>query len=439
MKHNYLILFIFVILFPIISLGQAKPVSSIKGELEKLPGVKSVEVLKCDTFFLEKYLLRIEQPVDHKKNNGPTFTQRVYVGFKGRTKPTVFVTEGYGGWYAGNPKYLNELCPLLDANLVFVEHRYFGEPIPDSTNWKFLTIQQSASDHHRINQLMKQVMTGKYVSTGISKGGQTTMYYKYYFPEDCQVWVPYVGPLNFSIGDERINPFINQVGTEECRQKVRDFQLLALEREGNIIVDFAKMAHEKGYHFEAVKGIEAAYEYVILEYPFAFWQWGTIPCESIPGNDAPDSVILQHLSDVSLLDYFADEGIKQYWPFFYQALTQIGYYDYDTTGFGKKFNDIQDLTFSFCAPPGTNPKFKSKYMKRVDKYLKNNGNNMIFIYGEYDPWSATAFVPIQGKTNALKIVKKGGAHSTRINNLPDYQRTQVLDSLEKWLEININR
>lgn len=439
MKNNYLILILLAALFPVFATSQSKSINSIKSELESLPGIKSVEILKCDTFFLEKYLIRVEQPVDQKKKNGATFTQRVYVGFKGRNKPTVFVTEGYGGWYAGRPTYLNELCPLLDANLVFVEHRYFGESIPDSTSWKFHTIEQSASDHHRINLLMKQIFSGKFVSTGISKGGQTTMYYKYYFPEDCNVWVPYVGPLNFSIGDERVNPFINNVGSAECRKKVRDFQLLALEREGKIIVDFAKKASENGYHFDAVKGIEAAFEYTVLEYPFAFWQWGNVDCESIPDRNAPDSLILKHLLEVSPMDYFADEGIKGYWPFFYQALTQIGYYDYDTTGFGKKLNDISDLTFSFCAPPGTNPKFKPKYMKKVDKYLKNKGNNMIFIYGEYDPWSATAFVPTEGKTNALKIVKKGGAHGTRINNLPNYQRTMVLDSLEKWLEIKINR
>jgi len=439
MKNNYLIIIILAVLFPVFATAQVKPVSSIKGELEKIPGIKSVEILKCDTFFLEKYLIRVEQPVDHKKKNGTTFTQRVYVGFKGKTKPTVFVTEGYGGGYAAWPRYLNELCSLLDANLVFVEHRYFGESIPDSTTWKFHTIEQSANDHHRINLLMKQILTGKYVSTGISKGGQTTMYYKYYFPEDCSVWVPYVGPLNFSIGDERVNPFINQVGTDECRKKVRDFQLMALEREGKIIADFAKAASEKNYHFEAVKGIEAAFEYVVLEYPFAFWQWGTIPCESIPVKSDPDSVVLKHLMEVSSVDYFADEGIRHYWPFFYQALTQIGYYDYDTTGMGKYLNDVKDFTFTFCAPPGTSPKFNPNYMKKVDKYLKKKGNNMIFLYGEYDPWSSTAFVPIEGKTNALKIVKKGGSHSTRINNLPDDQRTQVLDSLDKWLDIKVNR
>jgi hypothetical protein len=62
---------------------------------------------------------------------------------------------------------------------------------------------------------------------------------------------------------------------------------------------------------------------------------------------------------------------------------------------------------------------------------------MIYLYGEYDPWSSTAFVPKDGKTNALKVVKAGGSHTTRILNLPENQRIQVLDSLGKWLNVKI--
>ena len=76
-------------------------------------------------------------------------------------------------------------------------------------------------------------------------------------------------------------------------------------------------------------------------------------------------------------------------------------------------------------------------MKRVDKFLKKNGDNMIYIYGEFDPWSAPAFVPIPGKTNALKVVKPGGSHITRINNLPDDQKKVVLDTLGKWLGVEV--
>jgi hypothetical protein len=202
---------------------------------------------------------------------------------------------------------------------------------------------------------------------------------------------------------------------------------------------FNKLAEAEDYHYEKAKGNEAAFEYIVLEYPFAFWQWGFISCEDIPDKNATDSTLLKHLLAVSPPDYFADEGMEQMWPFFYQALTQIGYYDYDTTGMGQYFDDVHDLTFSFFNTTDKKLKLKKKYMKRVDKFLKENGNNMIFIYGEYDPWSAPAFVPVPGKTNALKVVKPAGAHTTRIRNLPDDQRQLVLDTLESWLKIEVVR
>jgi len=440
MKHASVLLMLFLTgIFTFSAFGQSKPLSSIKGELENLDGVKSVKVIKCDTFFLEKYLMTVEQPVNHNKKNGPTFTQRVWVGFKGRAKPTVFITEGYIGAYAGNPRYLNELCTYLDANMVLIEHRYFAESTPKPLDWKYHTIEQSANDHHHINQLMKQVLTGKYISTGISKGGQTTMYYKYYFPDDVDVSVPYVGPLNFSIADERINPFINNINGVECRKKIHDFQILCLQKQDELMPAFNKLAEDAGQHFSKAKGNKAAFEYIVLEYPFAFWQWGFIPCKDIPDESTSDSTLLNHLLAVSPLDYFSDEGIAGSWPFFYQALTQIGYYDYDTTGMGQYFDDVHDLTFSFFNELDHKLKFKKKYMKRVDKFLKKDGNNMIFIYGEYDPWSAPAFVPVPGQTNALKIVKPGGSHTTRIRNLPDEQRQLVLDTLENWLHLEIER
>ena len=42
------------------------------------------------------------------------------------------------------------LTNLLDANQIMVEHRYFGKSVPDSLDWNYLNIKQSAADHHRI-------------------------------------------------------------------------------------------------------------------------------------------------------------------------------------------------------------------------------------------------------------------------------------------------
>jgi len=75
-------------------------------------------------------------------------------------------------------------------------------------------------------------------------------------------------------------------------------------------------------------------------------------------------------------------------------------------------------------------------MKKVNKWIQKKGDNFIFIYGELDPWSATA-VDLKGKTNSIKIVKKEGCHRTRINNLPASQRKIIFSTLNEWLGLNI--
>ncbi len=99
---------------------------------------------------------------------------------------------------------------------------------------------------------------------------------------------------------------------------------------------------------------------------------GFIPSTEIADANACDSTLVSYLVAVSPLGYFSDEGIEQMWPFFYQALSQIGSYDYDTTGMGQYFDDVHDLTFSFFSLSNHKLKFKKKYMKRVEKFLKKN-------------------------------------------------------------------
>mgnify|MGYP000140501088 CR=1 FL=1 len=75
----------------------------------------------------EKYVTYFTQPLDHRHPEKGSFRQRVIVSHVGFDRPTVIVTEGYGAAYALNPKYREELSELLDANMIFVEYRYFLE------------------------------------------------------------------------------------------------------------------------------------------------------------------------------------------------------------------------------------------------------------------------------------------------------------------------
>ena len=148
--------------------------------------------------------------------------------------------------------------------------------------------------------------------------------------------------------------------------------------------------------------------------------------------------MFDHFVAVSNPNYFSDAGISTYGPFFYQALTEIGYYDYDTTPFDTLLTVLHDPDYKFSVPPGTDPVFDPQSMQEVQKWLNSDGNEMIFIYGELDPWCASA-VELNGKTNSLRMIKKGGDHRTRINSFPPEEKEQILQRLEDWLEMKINR
>ena len=189
--------------------------------IKALPGVVSVEKMEQNPFFTEGLIVMVKQPIDHLHPDLGNFNQRVILSNLGIDKPVVFITEGYGGDYGASAKYLNELCPLLNANQLFVEHRFFGKSVPDSIDWNFLTVENAAADHHHIVELFKPLYQKKWISTGISKGGETVLYHRALYPNDVEISVPYVAPLNFSIEEKRHDYFIrHQAGTEIGRAHV---------------------------------------------------------------------------------------------------------------------------------------------------------------------------------------------------------------------------
>jgi hypothetical protein len=426
MKKLHLLPIIFLVLIFFSCKEQPK---SIEEFLSELPNAAIEEIDSLDGY-QKCYKIMLRQRVDHFGDDTTTFLQKIYLSHIDFSKPVVIVTEGYAAYR----NYISEPAKIIKANQIIVEHRYFNESVPDSMNWKYLNIKQAAEDHHVINQLFKQVYKGKWISTGISKGGQTTLYYKYFYPNDVDVAIPYVAPINFSKEEPRVFDFLENVGPEECRTKVFEFQKLVLENKEKLLPLFEEYAKEKEMTFKM--GYEAAFEYCVLEFSFAFWQWGDLPCEEIPTKDDDIEKIFSAFEKVGF-SFFSEEGTEPIRPFFYQALTEIGFYTYDTEPFGDLIQEVKDPNFNFTMPEGADTSYNYQSMKEVNDFLQNKGNNIIYIYGENDPWSASAVQLIQGKTNALKMVKKGGNHKTRINSFDANEKQKIIDSLENWLQIKI--
>ena len=395
-----------------------------------LKEVITIDSLPSD-YYSEKYVITVRQPLDHKHPEKGSFSQRVVVSHEGFDRPTVLVTEGYGGDYALNPRYRDELAGLFQTNTVFVEHRYFSGSVPDTVDWQYLTAPNSASDLHLITTLFKQIYPQKWISTGISKGGQTALIYRAFFPNDVDITVPYVAPVSRSAEDGRHEPFLNKVGDKKTRQAILSFQREVLKRRGEIIPLLEKFCLEKQLSFRI--SMNEVLDYCVLEYSFAFWQWGT-PASHIPANTATTGVLFKHLTEISGPDYFAIGQPTQ--AFFIQAARELGYYGYDIETF-KDLLSIQtakDYLYQIMLPEGITIQFQPELYKKLTNFIETSDPRLIFVYGEYDPWTSVGITKLDGKKNMFVAIQPKGSHRARINTLPDSLRDKVIKTINLWLE-----
>jgi hypothetical protein len=420
------------LVFALLALCSSSFAQNIESILDSLSGLYAFnyEKMKVDSMFEEKYLLNFEQAADPYNPEGLKFNQRVFVSHLDFNAPVVFITEGYSASGAENTHFISELAALLHTNQICVEHRYFGTSKPDTLKWEHLTVANAAADHHRIVEVLKLIYPGKWIGTGISKGGQTAIFHRYFYPEDVDISVPYVAPLNFSTEDQRIYTFLDSVGQKDCREHIFQFQKELLQHKNKYISEFEILAIKRKLTYPM--DLNKAFELVVLEYSFAFWQWGYFDCDNIPNDFTDPKSIITHLDKVAGIKWVSNEGIKELQPFFYQAMREIGFYGYNIEPFKAWTVYEENPTFEFTLPEGVSVEFEPQLMQEVDCFLRHEADNMIFIYGEYDPWSAPA-VELTQHTNSIKVVKPGGNHRTRINNLSKEQQNLVMETLQIWL------
>lgn len=428
MHIRYAALLLFVLLS-----ASASPFAQtvLEQKISAISAIKEIRPLETSEFS-EKYVTYFTQPLDHRHPEKGSFRQRVIVSHVGFDRPTVIVTEGYGAAYALRSQYREELSKLLNANMIFVEYRYFLESTPEPKDWQNLTAENSADDLHAITTAFKNIYPGKWIATGISKGGQTTLLYRTFYPDDVDISVPYVAPLCYGVEDGRHEPFLHKVSTPENRKIIEDFQLEALKRKATLLPRFEKYCTEKNYSFRAP--IEEIYDYSVLEYSFALWQWGT-PISSIPATTASDDEVFSHLLAISEPGYFTADSPNA--SFFVQAARELGYYGYDVQPF-KQYLSIQSsegyLHRLMLPEELKDMPFDKTLSKKITKFLKKQDPKMIFIYGQNDPWTAAGVTWLKNKKNIHVFIQPNGSHLARISTLPEKEKKEVMELIKQWLK-----
>jgi hypothetical protein len=268
----------------------------------------------------------------------------------------------------------------------------------------------------------------------VSKGGQTALFYKCAYPDDMDATIPFSAPVNVAQEDPRLYRFLETVGDEETRARIRDFQTALFRREDELLPMVKGWADRQKWTVGL--GLAEAYEYGILEYPFAFWQYGSFKASDIPAPDAPAAALFQHYQKINTFYFYTDEGQKAFEPFMYQAFTEIGYYNYDVSAFKGVMKTLKSPTNMVLCPKGVNIVFDPTTMDRVYRFLQYEANRVIYVYGELDTWAATQ-IPLLGRTDAVKIVVKGGHHGAGLRDLSPEQKKQFYQCLEKWLDLRL--
>ncbi|MDD9382721.1 S28 family serine protease [Streptomyces sp. ZAF1911] len=401
----------------------------IKDRILAIPGMSLIEEKPYPGYRF--FVLNYEQPVDHRAPWKGTFKQRITLLHKDVTRPTVFFTSGYN--VNTNPRR-SEPTTIVDGNQVSLEYRFFTPSRPDPANWSNLDIWQAASDQHRVFTALKKVYKKNWLATGGSKGGMTATYFERFYPRDMDGVVAYVAPNDVvNKEDSAYDRFFAKVGTKECRDKLNAVQREALVRREPLEAKYAAAAAENGWTFTTVGNLDKAFEAVVLDYTWAFWQYSLLAdCASIPAAaTASDQEIWDTVDAISGFSAYADQGLETYTPYYYQAGTQLGSPDI-------KQSHLDGLSrYGYQPPRNFVPRdipmtFQPAAMRDVDTWVKNNANQMLFVYGQNDPWGAEPFHLGYGARDSYVMTAPGANHGANVSKLMEAEKALATEKILKW-------
>ncbi|BCJ47947.1 tripeptidyl aminopeptidase [Actinoplanes ianthinogenes] len=399
-------------------------------QLAAIPGLSVVSETQGTGYRF--FVLTYRQPADHRHPARGSYEQRLTLLHRSDSSPTVLYTNGYN--LAASPRPTQtEPTALLGANQVSVEHRFFTPSRPVPADWSDLDIWQEANDEHRIVTALKSVYSGRWIQTGGSKGGMTSVYHRRFFPGDVDGVVAYVAPDDvINPADRAYDKFFDTVGTPECRAALDGVQQEALRRRDRLVAHLEADAAEQGWTFSGSIGTaDRSFEMTVLDSVWAFWQYSTAAdCATVPAATATDDELYAWIDTVAGWSFYTDQGLEPYWPYYYQAAGQLGWPS-------LRFEHLRGLrhypgiyTANSSLPPELRRKHNPLPMIDVDLWVRTASERMLFVYGQNDPWSAERFTP--SKRDSALYVAPGANHGAKIAALSPEDAAAATAMLRRW-------
>lgn len=401
--------------------------TDFEGKLRCIPGLTVAVAPDAGVPGYTRYNLQLEQPVDHDAPQAGDFPMRLTLLHTDASKPLVLSTSGYG-LSSGR----GELTRAFATNQLSYEHRFFGPSRPTPTDWTKLSIRQAAGDAHRIAEAFHWLYPGRWVNTGGSKGGMTSVYHRRFHPCDVDATVAYVAPVTLGALDPAYPPFLEQVGgppRAACRAALTQFQRrLLMERE--VLVPLVSGT------FGRIP-VDQAFELAVIELPFGFWQYGDpddadTGCGAIPAAGATAQQQLDFLETHSSPEVLAGAAsLEAFEPYYHQAATQLGAPEPNEAALRDLLRyPGTDVPSTFVSPGRALP-FDAAAMPDINIWLATRGQRLLFVYGSLDPWSARPFTLGLAEDSFTFVVDQGN-HGASLSQLGSAS-TQAFATVSRWL------
>ena len=422
--------------------------------------------------FTEFYEVFFRQPIDHNNPSVGTIKQKAFLFFKGFDRPTVMYTSGYGLSDAWKNYTHLDIAANMDANLIIVEHRYFGDSKNlDDTRWDYLTIEQAAADHHAIFQSLKPLLPKEWVSTGTSKDGMTSLFYRYFYPNDMTVTTVFCSPFMTSLYYKPIGTYLEEESGSDAEREnmhaIYNKLLENLENENNIYNTYVQMCEKYNAQLQELHPEQtypwfdsslSTYVFSLPNFFFSQFSYNTAKerALNIPSADAEPEVILDYiyfrniLTQNGLWKYNsplapAAEEEDYYWktwtdyPYYIQTAKQLGQLSYDFSRYVSLIGEV---------PQNSNPSglfeqdlwlydtYDNSRIKDIrENFLPTTNCPILFYYAKSDPWTGARPDKIN-ESNTMMLIGERGVHNQDLNNPEHFSqddKLQIMDFLARYV------
>ncbi|MCK5651043.1 MAG: hypothetical protein KAJ42_06695, partial [Gemmatimonadetes bacterium] len=257
----------------------------------------------------------------------------------------------------------------------------------------------------------------------------TAVFHRRFFPDDVDATVAYVAPFLLSPEDARFEPYLRSRGTQLEREAIYAFQRMLLERKDDLLPFFQNWFMANGYEYSLP--LASGFEGSVVSYEWNFFQRHRFGLNDIPGPEAPAWQMIEHLAQVVRLHYRSDIYRDYFKAYVYQVLTETGAPKVEPHHLYHLLEEPGvDVRASYSFPLELEFTYKWESIPDVLQWAAAEGDEIIYIYGEIDPWTAGA-VELTGQADALKILQAGPDHGVRIMELDEADL--VLQTLGDWL------